>query len=110
MAPLREAVSRLDDNDGDFAAKLEADLSFHLLLCRLSGNTMLVEAWRYLEGRIRVTIMNYESDQRPTMMSRSRHAPIVDALESGEVATATRVVEQHMTAAAAQYAPAADRA
>ena len=47
--------------DGDFAAKLEADLGFHLLLCHLSGNSMLVDAWRYLEGRIRVTIMNCET-------------------------------------------------
>ena len=110
VARLHEALSRLDDHGGDFAAKLEADLGFHLLLCQLSGNTMLVEAWRYLEGRIRVTIMNYESDQRPTMMSRDRHAPIVEAMGAGDVATAVQVVEQHMTAAAAQYAPLADTA
>ena len=108
VATLREALSRLAGNDGDFAAKLEADLGFHLLLCQLSGNTMLVEAWRYLEGRIRVTIMNYESAQKPTMMSRDRHAPIVDAMEGGDVRTAVKVVEQHMAAAAEQYAPAAD--
>jgi DNA-binding GntR family transcriptional regulator len=105
VATLRDALSELDAGDGDFAAKLEADLGFHLLLCRLSGNTMLVEAWRYLEGRIRVTIMNCESKSRPTMMSRDRHSPIVDAIESGDVPAAMRVVEQHMAAAAAQYAP-----
>ena len=103
---LRKALSRLESADGDFTAKLEADLSFHLLLCTLSGNTMLVEAWRYLEGRIRVTIMNYESDQKPTMMSRDRHLPIVDAIERGDLDTAVHVVEQHMAAAAQQYAPA----
>ena len=108
VATLREALSRLDGSDGDFAAKLEADLDFHLLMCRLSGNSMLVDAWRYLEGRIRVTIMNYESDKRPTMMSRARHAPIVDAIESGDVPAAVDVIEQHMAAAAAQYAPTAD--
>jgi DNA-binding GntR family transcriptional regulator len=106
VATLREALSRLTDSDGDFAAKLEADLSFHLLMCRLSGNSMLVEAWRYLEGRIRVTIMNYESDVKPTMMSRARHQPIVDAIERGDRAAAVRVVEEHMRAAAEQYAPA----
>ncbi len=102
---LRDALSRLEGVDGDFAAKLEADLSFHLLLCTLSGNSMLVEAWRYLEGRIRVTIMNYESDQKPTMMSRDRHLPIVDAIERGDLSAAVQVVEQHMAAAAEQYAP-----
>jgi DNA-binding GntR family transcriptional regulator len=105
VASLRTALAKLPDTPDDFAANLEADLGFHLLLCRLSGNTMLVETWRQLEGRIRVTIMNGESAEAPTMMSRDRHAPIVEAIARGDVAAATRVVEQHMTAAAEQYAP-----
>ena len=108
VGELRDALARLadTDTDGDFAARLEADLGFHLLLCRLSGNSMLVEAWRYLEGRIRVTIMNCESPGTPTMMSRDRHAPMVEAIENGDVPTAMKVVEQHMATAADQYAPA----
>jgi DNA-binding GntR family transcriptional regulator len=106
VAALREGLARLESTEGDFAANLEADLDFHLLLCRLSGNSMLVEAWRYLEGRVRVTIMNYESDEKPTMMSRDRHRPIVEAIESGDVDAAVGVVEQHMAFAAEQYAPA----
>ena len=90
-ARLDEALSQLSDTDGDFAANLEADLGFHLLLCQLSGNTMLVEAWRYLEGRIRVTIMNCEERSAPAMMSRDRHAPIVEAIAHGDVAAATEV-------------------
>jgi DNA-binding GntR family transcriptional regulator len=114
VATLRGALSRLAD-DGDFAAKLEADLGFHLLLCRLSGNAMLVDTWRYLEGRIRVTIMNGEAAATagtagvPTMMSRDRHAPIVDAIERGDAAAAMAVVERHMAAAAEQYAPTEGR-
>jgi len=114
VATLREALEHLAD-DGDFAAKLEADLGFHLVLCRLSGNSMLVDAWRYLEGRIRVTIMNGEparnsaSGETPTMMSRDRHAPIVDAIERGDVAAAMAIVDQHMAAAATQYAPEDDQ-
>ena len=110
VAALREALARLESTEGDFAANLEADLDFHLLLCRLSGNSMLVEAWRYLEGRVRVTIMNYESDEKPTMMSRDRHLPVVEAIESGDVDAAVGVLEQHMAFAAEQYAPANDAA
>jgi DNA-binding GntR family transcriptional regulator len=110
VAGLREALARLESTEGDFAANLEADLNFHLLLCRLSGNSMLVEACRYLEGRVRVTIMNYESDEKPTMMSRDRHLPIVEAIESGNVDAAVGVLEQHMAFAAEQYAPADDAA
>ena len=96
VAALHEALARLESTEGDFEANLEADMNFHLLLCRLSGNSMLVEAWRYLEGRIRVTIMNYESDEKPTMMSRDRHLPVVEAIESGNVDAAVGVLEQHM--------------
>jgi DNA-binding GntR family transcriptional regulator len=110
VAALREGLARLESTEGDFAANLEADLDFHLLLCRLSGNSMLVEAWRYLEGRVRVTIMNYESDEKPTMMSRDRHLPVVEAIESGDVDAAVGVLEQHMAFAAEQYAPANDAA
>lgn len=105
VASLRTALAKLPDTPDDFAENLEADLGFHLLLCRLSGNTMLVESWRHLEGRIRVTIMNGESTEAPTMMARDRHAPIVEAIARGDVEAATTVVEQHMAAAARQYAP-----
>lgn len=104
VATLRAALNQLDA-DGDFATKLEADLGFHLLLCRLSGNSMLVDSWQYLEGRIRITIMNGESPNAPSMMARDRHALIVDAIESGDAASAQSIVHEHMAAAAAQYAP-----
>jgi DNA-binding GntR family transcriptional regulator len=102
---LHVALSRIGDADGDFAQSLEADLGFHLLLCQLSGNSMLVESWRHLEGRIRVTIMNCETVDTPSMMARDRHVPIVEAISRGDVAAAMSVVERHMAAAADQYAP-----
>jgi DNA-binding GntR family transcriptional regulator len=105
VATLRTALTKLPDTPDNFAENLEADLGFHLLLCQLSGNSMLVESWRHLEGRIRVTIMNGETADRPTMMARDRHAPIVEAIAGGDVAAAVTVVEQHMAAAARQYAP-----
>ena len=104
VATLHTALERIDV-EADFAGRLEADLGFHLLLCRLSGNSMLVAAWRYLEGRIRVTIMNCEAEGVPSMMVRDRHVPIVDAIERGDAPAAVQVVEQHMAEAAEQYAP-----
>jgi len=106
VATLRAALAKLPDTPDNFVENLEADLGFHLLLCQLSGNSMLVDSWRHLEGRIRVTIMNGESAEAPTMMARDRHAPIVDAIADGDVPVAMSVVEQHMAAAARQYAPA----
>jgi len=103
-ATLREALAGLAAPDADFAARLEADLAFHLLLCRLAGNSMLVEAWRGLEGRIRVAIMNGEPAGSPVMMTGDRHAPIVDAIEQGDLEAAVSVVQEHMAAAADHFA------
>ena len=98
---LRAAVERLSDED-EPAVRMEADLAFHLLLCQLSGNSMLVEAWQHLEGRMRVAILNGAAWQAP-MMARDRHAPIVDAIERADVSAALRVVDEHMASAAERF-------
>ena len=109
VAALRAALAKLADDDADFTARIEADLAFHLELCRLSGNSMLVEAWRHLEGRMRVAILNGAAWQAP-MMARDRHAPIVDAIERADAAAALRVVDDHMASAAERFAGSPDTA
>jgi DNA-binding GntR family transcriptional regulator len=104
VAALRTAASAIGDAGEDFAARVEADLGFHVRLCELSGNTMLVDSWRHLEGRIRVTIMSRDPEDAPAMMTPGRHAAIVDAIESGDLTSAVAVVEEHMAAAADHFA------
>ena len=104
VAALRDALDRLADAGTDLPEQVESDLSFHLLLCQLADNPMLVESWRHLEGRIRVAIMSHSSDQLPRIMSRDRHSPIVDAIEAGDAAAAREVLEEHMQVAADLYA------
>jgi DNA-binding GntR family transcriptional regulator len=108
VAALRAALEQLTDGE-DFPARIEADLAFHLLLCQLAGNSMLVEAWRRLEGRMRVAILNGTAWQAP-MMARDRHAPIVDAIERADVAVALQVVDEHMAAAAEHFAQSTESA
>lgn len=104
VAALRASVAALAGTEHDFGARVEADLGFHLLLCRESGNSMLVDSWRHLEGRIRITIMHGGPDNSPVMMAGDRHAPIVDAIEAGDTATAVGIVEDHMASAAEHFA------
>ena len=104
VANLREALDRLAEAGSDFTDRVESDLAFHLLLCQLADNPMLVESWKHLEGRIRVAIMSHSSDALPGIMSRDRHSPIVDAIEAGDATAARAVVEQHMAVAADLYA------
>jgi DNA-binding GntR family transcriptional regulator len=109
VAALRTALERLTDEGEDFPARIEADLAFHLELCRSAGNSMLVESWQHLEGRMRVAILNGAAGQAP-MMARDRHAVIVDAIERADVAAALRVVEEHMTSAAERFAQSSEPA
>lgn len=108
VAVLRRALSELDDTHRDFIAHVDADMGFHLLMCELSGNSMLATAWRGLAGRIRVTIMA-RGEQQATLMSAGNHAPIVDAIEAGDTAKAVQVLQEHMDRAADRLAtPAGD--
>ncbi|MGK5112673.1 MULTISPECIES: GntR family transcriptional regulator [unclassified Geodermatophilus] len=109
VAALRTALGHLSDDGADPTARIEADLAFHLELCRLSGNSMLVEAWQHLAGRMRVAILNGAAWQAP-MMARDRHAPIVDAIERADVTAALHVVDEHMASAADRFAESPESA
>ena len=53
---------------------------------------------------MRISIMSHDARQLPSTMSRNSHAPIVDAIEAGDVHAAVDVVEQHMARVADTYA------
>jgi DNA-binding GntR family transcriptional regulator len=109
VGALRTALEQLTDEGEDFPARIQADLAFHLQLCRLAGNSMLVEAWQRLEGRMRVAILNGAAWQAP-MMARDRHAPIVDAIEQADAAAAVQIVEEHMASAAEHFSQSPESA
>ena len=95
IARLRRALSDLDDPDHDFSAHIDADLGFHLLLCQLTGNSVLVDAWQHLEGRVRITIFS-DNERHLNILSGSHHAPIVDAIEEGDADQAVKILQAHM--------------
>src|SRR4029450_1048702 len=60
---VRHAVARLDDRHRDFIAHVDADMAFHLLLCELSGNSMLTASWQQVARRSRVASLALRADQ-----------------------------------------------
>ncbi|MGW0137765.1 GntR family transcriptional regulator [Streptomyces calvus] len=105
VASLRQALDRLEatfDAVDAFEEQVEADLAFHLRLCELSGNSMLLQTWRHLEGPTRVVVMGAAGDRRRVTMSAAHHLPIVEAIERGDVDAAVEVVRAHMAAAIEQ--------
>jgi DNA-binding GntR family transcriptional regulator len=109
IARLRSALSDLDDPDHDFSAHIDADLGFHLLLCQLTGNSVLVDAWQHLEGRVRITIFS-DNERHLNILSGGHHAPIVDAIEEGDAQQAVKILQDHMMLAVDRLAsPAGSR-
>jgi DNA-binding GntR family transcriptional regulator len=101
VAELGTALKELAEED-EFAKRVQADLHFHARLCELSGNSMLVQTWRHLEGPILIVVMSAENEQRRAAMSAAHHRPIVEAIERGDSEAATAVLHQHMTEAVEQ--------
>lgn len=80
--------------------RIESDLAFHRAMCRLTGNDSLVHTWEGLEGSIRMSIMYAGLERAVGNMDVPRHDAIVAAIESGDRATATAAVHEHMAWAA----------
>lgn len=99
VGELRSALDKLEAATGDLSEQLEADLAFHAQLCELSGNSILLDTWRHLEGPIRVVVMSASTENRRFPMSADHHRPIVEAVERGDAHTAVRVLREHMQAA-----------
>ena len=80
---------------------IEADLNFHRILCRLTGNETLMHSWQSLEGSIRMSIMFAGLEKAVGNMDVGRHSAIVDAIETGDSDEAAAAVRSHMKWAAA---------
>lgn len=100
VGELRDALEFMADAaDRSLEDRIEADLDFHRLLCRLSGNETLLHQWQSLEGSIRMSIMFAGLERATSNMSVARHREIVDAIESGDAVTARETILSHMDAA-----------
>ena len=76
-----------------------ANLAFHEALCTASGNRTLVESWRRVSGLARAVITAAGRETAIANVSAARHAPIVDAIASGDAAHARGVLREHNTSA-----------
>lgn len=102
VGELRDALELMEEAAGrSLEDRIEADLDFHRLLCRLSGNETLLHQWESLEGSIRMSIMYAGLERATSNMSVQRHRDVVDAVESGDADLARQTIIKHMDGAAA---------
>ncbi|SEB62685.1 DNA-binding transcriptional regulator, GntR family [Paramicrobacterium humi] len=100
VVTLRGALQRLEESErGPIADQVAADLAFHEAICRASDNHILVESWRRVSGLARASITAAGRDTAIANMAASRHAPILDAIASGDASKAREVLREHNNAA-----------
>ncbi|MET4098601.1 DNA-binding GntR family transcriptional regulator [Agrococcus sp. UYP10] len=97
---LREALARMEESEqASIADQVAADLAFHEAICIASGNRTLVESWRRVSGLARAVITAAGQETAIANMSAARHAPIVEAIASGDADLARGVLRAHNTSA-----------
>ncbi len=94
---LRAVVAREDAamGSGDRAAGLRLAAEFHLALAAVAGNPLLERYAGNLMSRSALAIACLER-REPAHCAWSEHGALVDALEAGDAATASRLMRRHI--------------
>lgn len=100
LAPLRSVGT-------SFAEQIASDLRFHERLCELSGNPTLLSIWRQLAGQIRIMILAAGPAEAADRMRSDEHAPLAQAVRTGDVLASSRAMQEHMALFCARYAGSA---
>jgi DNA-binding GntR family transcriptional regulator len=83
-----------------YAERFEVDLGFHEALCRLSGNETLLRMWTSIKDLMRMSVLAEPDEASGSLMTKSHHKPIIDAMRTGEPDRARAVLAAHMATAA----------
>jgi DNA-binding GntR family transcriptional regulator len=89
--------SRIAELGGNLDEAITADLAFHRLLCRLSGNARLERAWEAHADQFRLVIGAVQNDARWQARPRvQEHQEVLDALLADELHAATVALREHL--------------
>ncbi len=96
VAGLREQLRFIDDlEDEDFVGQIRADNEFHLSIATLSGNEVLAEMVQRLNDRVtRAKLVT--RDVNVSVLARSQHELIVDAIAAGDEPAAEEAMRRHV--------------
>lgn len=96
VAGLREQLSFMAELEyDDFVGQIRADNEFHLSIATLSDNEVLAEMVQRLNDRVtRAKVVT--RDVNVSVLARSQHELIVDAIASGDEAAAEEAMRRHI--------------
>jgi DNA-binding GntR family transcriptional regulator len=82
---------------GDVAGHIDLDVNFHLLLCQIHGNRMIVEAMRRIQDRLNqiAACVTQEQDER-TSDNAQEHQELLDLIRKGNGKKAVEMLAAHL--------------
>jgi len=96
LQALIENMRRAARN-GDMAALVEHDMTFHRCICEWSGNTTLLRAWTPLYSQIQRFVTQTHQRYFPHLEEIAEmHQPIVDTLLGGNGDDAADLIQKHI--------------
>jgi DNA-binding GntR family transcriptional regulator len=111
IAELKAVVTQMYAAESETApqAKLtELDATFHELLCRLAQHEPLLRVWSSMRDQLTLAMRTVNLAWSPGPGYAASHERVVQALETRDVATAQRAIEEHIRSGLAQLVSDAD--
>lgn len=98
VAPLRTAIATMDRTaeTGDAYGLAAADTAFHRALCRLGGNTVILDLWETLARQLTI-VFGLATLGKPMIAIAAEHHELLDVLMTGDKSGITRVLHEHIT-------------
>jgi DNA-binding GntR family transcriptional regulator len=98
---IRELAERIEQAaaKGDARAVSKADLAFHEGLCELSGNSRLHEVFTRYVPTLRALLRLDEHVLHSLEEVPAQHAPLVEAIASGNEERASKLLSEHVESA-----------
>lgn len=97
---LREALATLEKKvaQNDYYGSAEADLRFHQIVWRLSGNSMLANLLdRICASWLAFISLHRHMTKESLKQSAGNHRVLIDVLESGDNGAITRAIREHLS-------------
>ncbi len=83
---------------GDVTEVRQNDLAFHRRICELSGNRQTLQAHEAIDTETQMLIACVALEHESLMQTALIHVPIVDALQTRDIARSVAAMERHIQA------------
>jgi DNA-binding GntR family transcriptional regulator len=109
LAPLRSCIGEMKRcaRGKDLAGLVDVELEFHRLLCVLAGNPYIIRVNAILDAQVRMALMIDNAQYENLADAADEHEPILDAIQSGDAAKASRLIEAHILSSLGSFESAA---